>query len=96
MDQIFSDFSDKDVLFYTLYTAEPHPGQTYDDFDFTDVEQTGTEKQRAEYAEIMRIQTKQKRPILIDIIGDDCIQNTLGRGLPNSAFIIDKDKKMVL
>jgi len=34
--------------------------------------------------------------ILIDIFGEDCVQNWLGGGAPNSLAVIDKDGKLVL
>lgn len=96
MDKIYMDYKDKDVIFYSLYTREPHPGQIRGGYDFSDIKQTQTHEERVAYAEEMIEQTKQKRPIIIDTFGENCIQNTLGGGMPNSAFIIDKEGKLAL
>ncbi len=56
----------------------------------------GKRKDRENYANSMINLYSQKRPVLIDVFGPDCIQNTIGGKMPNSAFIINKERKMVL
>ena len=115
MDQLAEDF--KDVLFYTLYTREPHagqkmgqrmknpksiemtgtrPGKNSRNWDFSDKEQTKTHQERVDYALEMIKENSQKRPILIDTFGPDCVQRTVGGGRPNSLVIIDKNGKIAL
>ena len=96
MDKIAQDFEDKDVVFYNLYTREPHPGQiTRDGRDFSEIMQTKTEEQRIDYALKMIKDENQVRPILIDTFDPECIQNVLGGRMPNSLIIIGKDGKLV-
>jgi len=94
MDKIYEDFKDKDVEFFALYTREPHAGQKMREWDFSKKKQTKTHEERVAYAEEMLDQTSQKRPIIIDIFGDNCIQNTIGGRMPNSGIIIDKEGKI--
>ncbi len=102
MDKIAVDFKKKGVVFYNLYTREPHPGEDTSRrskdkrYDFTEKKQTKTQKQREDYAEGMLKDFNQVRPVMIDIFGKDCVQNWLGGGAPNSLAVIDRDGKLVL
>ena len=94
MDKISLDFKDKDVVFYNLYTREPHAGQKMREHDFSDKKQTQTHEEREDYALEMIKEKNQNREIIIDIFGTECIQNTLGGRMPNSMIIIDKSGKI--
>jgi len=94
MNKIALDFEGKDVVFYNLYTREPHAGQKMRAFDFSDKKQTQTHEERVEYALEMIEEQNQALPVIIDIFGPDCIQNTLGGRMPNSVVIIDKEGKI--
>ena len=96
MDRIAKDFADHDVVFYVLYTKEPHAGQKMGSYDFSEKKQTGTSEERVEYAEDMINSYSQHRPVLIDTFGDDCVQKTLGGGRPNSLVVVDRDGKLAL
>jgi hypothetical protein len=102
MDKIAKDFKEKDVLFYQLYTREPHPEQDYstrmedERYDFTEKKQTETLEEREAYAEEMIEEFGQNRPVLIDDFGEDCVQNWLGGGAPNSLAVIDRQGNLVL
>ncbi len=93
MNKITEDFKGKGVLVYTVYTKEPHAGETIRGLDFSDKKQTKTHKERLDYAKLLIQDHGIKYPILIDIFGSDCVQNTLGGGAPNSVVVIDKDGK---
>ena len=93
MNKISKDFKDKGVMLYTVYTKEPHAGETLMGFDFSDKKQTGTHKERINYAGILIEKHGLKYPILIDKFGPDCVQKTLGGGAPNSVVVIDKNGK---
>lgn len=96
MDKIARDFQDKGVVFYMLYTREPHAGQQMRNFDFTDKVQTKTHEQRVEYALGMLETYSQHRPILVDTFGKDCVQMTIGGNRPNSLILVDEEGKLVL
>jgi len=102
MEKIAVEYKDKDVEFYQLYTREPHAGQDLSKrsgdkrYDFSEKKQTKTMEEREIYAAEMIEEWGQNRPILIDIFGEDCVQNWLGGGAPNSLAVIDKDGKLVL
>jgi hypothetical protein len=96
MDKIAKDFKDKDVVFYMLYTREPHAGQIMRKYDFSKKKQTATHKERVEYAKEMLKKESQNRPILIDTFGDKYVQKSLGGGMPNSLIVIDKQGKVAL
>ena len=96
MDKIYEDFKYKDVVFYNLYTREPHPGQKFGKFDFSNKKQTKSFEERLAYAKEMIKERNQKRPIIIDTFGKDCIQNSLGGRMPNSLVVIDKNGKIAL
>lgn len=102
MDKIANDFKDKGVLFYNLYTREPHPGEDLSKrsgdkrYDFSEKTQTKSMDDREEYAVEMLEQFNQVRPIMIDEFGKDCVQNWLGGGAPNSLAVIDREGKLAL
>ncbi len=96
MLKIAKDFKDKDVVFFVLYTREPHATQKVGKFDFSDKKQTKTRKERVDYAIEMLKEYGEERPILIDTFGKTCLQKTIGAGMPNSLIVIDKDRKAVL
>lgn len=102
MEKIAKDFKDKGVLFYQLYTREPHPGQDLSKrsgdkrYDFSEKKQTKTMEERVEYADEMIDEWGQERPVLIDTFGEDYVQKWLGGGAPNSLAVIDREGKLVL
>ena len=96
MDKIAKDFKDHGVVFYMLYTREPHAGQKMDDFDFSKKKETKTAKERVDYALEMLKEYTQTRPVLIDTFGEKCLQNTLGGGMPNSLIVVDKEGKIAM
>ena len=109
MDKIATDFKGKGVLFYNLYTREPHPGEDArkrdketgekagdERLNFTDVPQTKTIEQREIYALKMLKDWNQVRPIMIDTFGDDYVQKWLGGNAPNSLAVIDREGKLAL
>ncbi|MFC1564872.1 hypothetical protein ACFL6G_08035 [candidate division KSB1 bacterium] len=104
MEKIAVDFKDKGVVFYNLYTREPHPGQDTRSernnndprYDFTNIPQTKTMEEREAYALKMIQDFSQNRPIIIDNFSEDRVQKWLGGGAPNSLAVIDRDGKIVL
>ena len=109
MDKIATDFKDKGVIFYNLYTREPHPGQdtrrknketgerTGDErMNFTEIPQTKSMEEREAYALKMLKDWNQVRPIMIDIFGDNNVQKWLGGNAPNSLAVIDREGKLAL
>ena len=96
MDRIAKDFKDHGVVFYMLYTREPHAGQKMGKFDFSEKKQTKTNKERVDYALEMLKEYSQFRPVLIDTFGEKCLQNTLGGKMPNSLVVVDKEGKVAL
>lgn len=96
MDQIAKDFKDAGVVFYMLYTREPHAGEKMGRWDFSEKKETRTSKERVDYALEMMKKYAQFRPILIDTFGDDCLQNTIGGSMPNSLILLDKQGKVLL
>jgi len=96
MDKIAQGFEDKDVVFYTVYTREPHAGEDRGRYDFSDKKQTRTEAERVAYAAEMIKERGVKRPILIDTFGPKCAQNVLGGARPNSLIVIDLQGKVAL
>ncbi|MFC1477329.1 hypothetical protein ACFL6L_02570 [candidate division KSB1 bacterium] len=84
MDSLAADFKDKGVIYYNLYTKEPHPGsdsrrrdpetgERVDDprYDWRNVPQTKTMDEREAYALKMIKDFNQHRPIVIDIFPDE-------------------------
>ncbi len=96
MDKLAKDFKDHGVVFYMLYTREPHAGEKMDDYDFSKKKETKTAKERVDYALEMLKEYAQIRPVLIDTFGEKCLQNTLGGGMPNSLIVVDKEGKVAL
>lgn len=96
MDKIAEYFKDKGIVFYQIYTREPHAGQKMAIYDFSDKKQTETHQERVDYALEMIKEYSQKIPVLIDTFSPDCIQNTLGGRAPNSLVVIDGEGKAVL
>lgn len=96
MDKIAEDFKDEGIVFYQIYTREPHAGQKMVIYDFSDKKQTETNQERVDYALEMVKEYSQKIPVLIDTFSPDCIQNTLGGQAPNSLVVIDGEGKAVL
>ena len=96
MEKIAEDFEDKDVVFFMLYTREPHAEQKMGKWDFSEKKQTETHKERVDYALEMIKEYTQKRPVLIDVFGEDCLQNKIGGDMPNSLIVVDKEGKLVL
>jgi hypothetical protein len=96
MDKIAKDFKDTGVVFYMLYTREPHAGQNMGKFDFSNKKQTTTMQERVDYALDMLKEYAQVRPVLIDAFGEKCLQQTIGGGMPNSLIVVDKEGKIAL
>ena len=102
MDKLAADFKDNGVDFYNVYTREPHPGEDYSEkrdderMDFTNKKSTETQEERRAYAREMVKKFGNTRPIMIDRIGKDCVQNNLGGNAPNSLALIDAEGKLVL
>ncbi len=102
MDKVAADFKEKGVDFYNVYTREPHPGEDYSEreddkrFDFTDKTSTKTYEDRLANALDMIKSFGNNRPIMVDLVGKDCVQNGLGGGAPNSLALIDREGKLVL
>jgi hypothetical protein len=96
MEKIAKDFKDGGVVFYMLYTREPHPGQDRGEFNFSDKKQTKTAKERVDYALEMMKEYSQERPILIDKFGEEPLQKTIGGNRPNSLIVVDREGKVAL
>ena len=102
MDKVAAEFKDKGVDFYNVYAREPHPGEDFSKresdkkFDFTEKTSTKTYEERQAYALEMIKSFGNKRPIMIDRIGKDTVQNGLGGNAPNSLALIDREGKLVL
>ena len=96
MEKMAKDFKDGGVVFYMLYTKEPHAGQIRGDHDFSDKKQTKTAKERVDYALEMMKEFSQERPILIDKFGDDSLQKLIGGNRPNSLIVVDREGKVAL
>ncbi|MFC1614253.1 hypothetical protein ACFL5K_03040 [Gemmatimonadota bacterium] len=102
MDKVAAEFKDKGVDFYNVYTREPHPGEDFskregdERFDFTDKTSTKTYEERQANALKMIKSFGNNRPIMIDRVGKDCVQNGLGGNAPNSLALIDREGKLVL
>lgn len=96
MEKIAKDFKDHGVVFYVLYTREPHAGAKLQGRDFTKKKQTQTHQERVDNAlELLKDKAK-NRPIMIDTFGDRCLQKTIGGGRPNSLVVMDKRGKVAL
>ena len=74
MDKIAEEFQERDVAFYTVYTREPHAGQTFRGHDFSDRKQTRTRDERVAYALEMIRKRGVKRPVLVDKFLDDATE----------------------
>jgi len=99
MNKIANDFKDKGVVFYVLYTREPHAGQDMTrgfGMDFSNVKPTRTHQERVDYAKGMVKEFNERRTILVDTFGEDCLQRTIGGGRPNSMIVVDKEGKIAL
>lgn len=96
MEKIASDFKDKGVVFYTLYTREPHPGQQFQGMDFSKKTLTRTREERVDNALEMIRKHALKRGVLIDTFGPDCLQERIGGGGPNSLIVVDRAGKAAL
>ncbi len=102
MDKLAAEFKDKGVDFYNVYTREPHAGENFSKksgnkkLDFSDKKATKTRQDRESNARGMIESHGIRRPIMIDTIGKDCVQNWLGGKAPNSLSLIDREGKLVL
>jgi len=99
MNKIASDFRNKGVVFYVLYTREPHAGQDMTrgfGMDFSAIGQTRSRQERVDYAKGMVKEFNEHRPILVDTFGENCLQRTLGGGRPNSLIVVDKEGRVAL
>lgn len=97
MEGIAKDFKDKGVVFYMLYTKEPHAAQKMGKFDFTDTKQTKTHEERVDYGAKMIQEYSQARPVLIDLMDKkDNLQQKIGGGWPNSLIVVDGKGKVAL
>ena len=96
MLKVVEEFKDKGVAFLVVYTREPHAGQKFMGYDFSDKEQTKTHDERVENAKELIDKHGETRTILIDEFGDKSVQKTIGGGRPNSLVVVDKDGKVAL
>jgi len=79
-----------------IQMTNTRPNKKKRSFDFSDKKQTRTHQERVDYAMEMIKEHNQKRPILIDTFGPDCVQRILGGGRPNSLVIIDREGKIAI
>lgn len=96
MLKVVEEFKDKGVAFLVVYTREPHAGQKFMGYDFSDKEQTKTHDERVENAKELIDKHGEARTILIDEFGDKSVQKTVGGGRPNSLVVVDKDGNVAL
>lgn len=79
-----SEWSERDVQFFTVYVREPHAGGQYP--------QPKTLQERTRYAKDCVASDRQQIPVIIDAI-DNGIHATYG-GLPNMVYVIDTRGKI--
>lgn len=86
METLQEKYKDKDVVFFVVYSKEPHAGETS---HFKKYAQHKTYEHKKQYAQEMVEEFGMKVPVLIDDL-DESVVHAFGR-MPNMTFIVDKE-----
>jgi len=96
MEDIVTEFEDKDVIFFTVYTREPYPGEEIRNSNSNSKKHNkSTEKYFDPALEII-MEHNRKRQVLIDIVGPNYIMKTLGGSRTHSLIVIDREGRVAL
>lgn len=89
MEALREKYRDRDVVFFVVYSKEPHAGETRHFRKYGQHESYGHKK---EYAEALVAEFGMKTPVLIDDL-DESVVRAFGR-MPNMTFIVDKEGRI--
>lgn len=82
-------YRDRDVVFFVVYSKEPHAGETR---HFRKYEQHKTYGHKKRYAQELVAEFGMRTPVLIDDL-DESVVRAFGR-MPNMTFIVDKEGRI--
>ena len=82
-------YRDRDVVFFVVYSKEPHAGETR---HFRKYEQHKTYGHKKRYAQELVAEFGMRTPVLIDEL-DESVVRAFGR-MPNMTFIVDKEGRI--
>jgi len=89
MEQLAKKYGARDVQFVVIYVREPHPGERA----FRQYQKHTSYEHKVRYAqELVRLKAM-NIPVIVDGI-DESVHRVLGN-LPNLAYVIDKDGRIV-
>ncbi len=89
VEDLQEKYKDEDVVFFVVYSKEPHAGETR---HFKKYAQHETYEHKKQYAQEMVTEFGMKVPVLIDDL-DESVVHAFGR-MPNMTFIVDKEGKI--
>ncbi len=89
VEDLQEKYRDRDVVFFVVYSKEPHAGETR---HFRKYEQHKTYEHKKKYAEELVAEFGMKVPVLIDDL-DESVVRAFGR-MPNMTFIVDKEGRI--
>lgn len=89
VEDLQEKYKDEDVVFFVVYSKEPHAGETS---HFKKYAQHTTYEHKKQYAQEMVAEFGMKVPVLIDDL-DESVVHAFGR-MPNMTFIVDKEGRI--
>lgn len=90
MEQLAEKYAPHDVQFVCLYVREPHPGERA----FRRYEKHTSHEHKLRYARELVWLKAMKVPVIVDGGLDEATHRALG-GLPNLAYVVDKNGRVV-
>ena len=89
VESLQEKYQGEDVVFFVVYSKEPHAGETS---HFKKYAQHETYEHKKKYAAELVAEFGMKVPVLIDDL-DEGVVHAFGR-MPNMTFIVDKEGKI--
>ena len=89
VEELSEKYKDEDVVFFVVYSKEPHAGETR---YFRKYAQHESYEHKKQYAQELVAEFGMKVPVLVDDL-DESVVRAFGR-MPNMTFIVDKEGKI--
>ena len=89
VEDLQEKYKDEDVVFFVVYSKEPHAGETS---HFKKYAQHTSYEHKKQYAQELVEEFGMKVPVLIDDL-DESVVHAFGR-MPNMTFIVDKEGRI--
>ncbi len=89
VESLQEKYKDEDVVFFVVYSKEPHAGETS---HFKKYAQHTSYEHKKQYAQELVEEFGMKVPVLIDDL-DESVVHAFGR-MPNMTFIVDKEGRI--